>query len=73
MRLLDHRRTRRDQLVAQLKHAVEVWSAAKTDMERAVEAVGDLESVVGSVRNIVVGFVERRGGERRRLEERLGR
>ncbi|KAJ3209989.1 bck1-like resistance to osmotic shock [Dinochytrium kinnereticum] len=71
MKIIDERRNRRSEIVREWKRAFEIWRDSRQGIEKAKQFYLDLMDIVSSLRNTVVGFVNRRTDERQALEAKL--
>ncbi|KAJ3411416.1 bck1-like resistance to osmotic shock [Chytridiales sp. JEL 0842] len=70
-RLLEMRERRRADLIKEWRRSFELWKESKEGLRKGVQFYTDLTDLVQSLRNTVVGYVNRRNDERSALVKRL--
>ncbi|KAI9330202.1 BRO1-like domain-containing protein [Obelidium mucronatum] len=71
IKVLDLRERRRNEIIKDWKTSFNIWTEAKEGLNRGVRFYTDLSDLAQSLKNTVVGFVNRRGEESSALVKRI--
>ncbi|KAJ3172308.1 bck1-like resistance to osmotic shock [Irineochytrium annulatum] len=71
MKMLELRSKRRKEIVKEWKRGFDLWKEGKDGLRKGLQFYTDLNDIVLSLRNTVVGFVNRRNDERATIMKRI--